>query len=253
MGWLTTDDTTTNSVNVNPGNALGSRLIVATMNGFVTLALMSAVAHLSHADQSLTIDLKNCSRTNPMFVKLKDQQNLTQDLQSLGYNLSPDVRLTAYSVFDSSNVVQLFTDTNLYFFVYGNATSDGDYICAENITYELYGNLINDCEQPFVLNVDLNDCQILNKVDSAVKDKDEIKEKLGRTNPKGDNDNIQVTEVLLESNKQSFSVYFVNSTPPQHFGFKHLSSKSSKIRPHLISESEYNAYMGRCEDTTRTA
>ncbi|VDL70580.1 unnamed protein product [Nippostrongylus brasiliensis] len=197
------------------------------MNGFVTLALMSAVAHLSHADQSLTIDLKNCSRTNPMFVKLKDQQNLTQDLQSLGYNL--------------------------YFFVYGNATSDGDYICAENITYELYGNLINDCEQPFVLNVDLNDCQILNKVDSAVKDKDEIKEKLGRTNPKGDNDNIQVTEVLLESNKQSFSVYFVNSTPPQHFGFKHLSSKSSKIRPHLISESEYNAYMGRCEDTTRTA
>ncbi|WKX91800.1 hypothetical protein Q1695_010101 [Nippostrongylus brasiliensis] len=227
----------------NPGSALRSRFVTEKMKGILTLAVMSAVAHLSHGGRSVTIDTTNCTRTNPMSVVLASEKNLTQDLQSLGYRFKPDSQLTAYSVFDQDHIVQMFTDSNTYFFVYGKSNIDGDYICAENITSDVFTQLLTGCEQPFILNVDLSDCLILSEEDSTVGAHQTIKRKLGGTVHK---DNTPVTEVLLESNSRSFHLYLVKSTPPRHFG---TDLHRTNPKPHLISQSEYNAYMESCTNT----
>ncbi|WKX91799.1 hypothetical protein Q1695_010100 [Nippostrongylus brasiliensis] len=232
------------SPNANPGSVLRSRFVTAKMKGILTLALMSAVAHLSHGVGSVAIDIKNCTRTNPMYVGLASEKNLTQDLQNLGYHFTPSSTLMAYSVFDKNHIVQMFTDKQTYFFVYGD--SDGDYICAQNITFERFNELITGCEQPFVLNVDLDSCLILSKNDSTVGTitKESIKRRLVGTTY---DDNTKVTEVLLDSNQKSFQLYSVKSTPPKHFG---TDPHRTNPKPRLISQSEYNAYMEICKDRT---
>ncbi|VDL70579.1 unnamed protein product [Nippostrongylus brasiliensis] len=213
------------------------------MKDLLSLILMSTVALLPREGYSLIIDKTNCSRSNPISYNLTKEQSLRGDLRSLGIELDDQKNMMMYSVSDGTTDIKLFTNTQKYFYVIGSGVTSGTYLCANSITSVEFSQLITECEQPFVLGVNLGDCQISNQVSSSVKDQQAIKAKLSGTNKVDDT----VTMTILKSSVNTFSLYFVNSNPPQYLGCKQRSGSCK--RPHLISKREHDAYIQGCSNS----
>ncbi|VDL70583.1 unnamed protein product [Nippostrongylus brasiliensis] len=218
------------------------------MKAIPTLMMAITIALLPREGYSQTFDRTQCNRSLATIITPAQYDGLSHDLKRLGFDADDTSILMTYSLSDDYYLGQIIhnINTSKFFLVYGSTAEDdeGD-ICGKNIAVHTYRDYFLSCEGPFVLNVNMSDCQVLNADVTFVGKETHIKEglkKLGYQNISGE---TPAVIVLIQSNADVYSLNKVHRSSSQIFFVYSTYGGESDI-PMLISQAEYEAYVSAC-------